>query len=288
MKRTHHPGIARGFTLVELLVVIGIIAILVGVLLPSLNAARKAANQVTCASNLRQMGVATAMYLNEWRYYPGCWGNDSSGRVFAVWPTRLRKYMKGNQGVFRCPTRDPSYFEWKSNTTAPVAGQAETGYGYNVGETLLIRDAGFFSYGYNDWGAGQVPGPGGTITMDTANTKQLGLGGDVYSTGGKELKASRVRKPADMIQITDRNTNYPSASNAYRYNVDPRDPLEAPEPIHKGGSNVLWADCHVTWKDQKELVLFNPKNPSIKYPSGTPPWNQIAPQWNNNNRAVNP
>ncbi len=74
----------KAFTLVELLVVIGIIALLVVLLLPALNKARQSANQVVCQSNMRQLGLAFSRYVNDFNRYPNF-----------RWPEALNRYLGG-------------------------------------------------------------------------------------------------------------------------------------------------------------------------------------------------
>src|SRR5688500_5072752 len=64
------PSRRRGFTLVELLVVISIIAVLMGLLYPVFAQARRRAQQAPCTSNLRQIGQAFRMYLDDHEYKP--------------------------------------------------------------------------------------------------------------------------------------------------------------------------------------------------------------------------
>src|ERR1041385_399201 len=90
MKRLRQTG----FTLVELLVVIGIIALLISILLPSLNRARETANRVKCGSNMRQIGQAMLLYSNENK---------------AKYPPDLGTLVKTEDisiEVFTCPSSD--------------------------------------------------------------------------------------------------------------------------------------------------------------------------------------
>ena len=70
MKADRNDPKAKGFTLVELLVVISIIALLVSILMPSLGRAREQAKLTICASNLKQLGIASAMYDEDHKYLP--------------------------------------------------------------------------------------------------------------------------------------------------------------------------------------------------------------------------
>jgi prepilin-type N-terminal cleavage/methylation domain-containing protein/prepilin-type processing-associated H-X9-DG protein len=118
--------LGSGFTLIELLVVIAIIALLAAILFPVFAQAREKARQTTCASNLRQVGMAVSMYVQDNDAYP-LHSSPSSQSPRTRWPDHIYPYAK-SEAVFLCLSAPLGIFG-KPWAHAPKLRFG--GYGYN-------------------------------------------------------------------------------------------------------------------------------------------------------------
>ncbi len=240
---------ARGFTLIELLVVIAIIAILAAILFPVFAQAREKARQITCASNLKQLGLATIMYTQDYdETYPlyiadSCPGGSCSqywfGRNTASgWNKQdglLYPYMK-NVEVQRCP-------DW---TGVNKFGDGN-GYGYNwgyLGSDYYINPA------YNQPPYPWPPvNPAAEASLSSTSDKIMFADAGYYdSSSGKESETPAIDPPSQWYGNPTVNFRHVDSSQSITgsgYNVS---------VVEHGLAEILWADGHVTPLHQTQVL----------------------------------
>jgi len=156
MKRT-------GFTLIELLVVIAIIAILAAILFPVFAKAREKARQTSCLSNLKQLGTALMMYVQDYDEMTPPHTDDEPSPPppynwrWDMFPLRLAPYTKNYQ-ILRCPS------DTGLTTPADAATGRWSSYGVNA---LVVRIS-----------LAQVDDSSGTLSMFETTESDLGVEGN--------------------------------------------------------------------------------------------------------------
>ncbi len=146
---------AKGFTLIELLVVIAIIAILAAILFPVFAQAREQARKTSCLSNVKQIGLGNAMYVQDYdETFEIAWGVTGTG-TDGTWLDAIQPYVKNggqnegggsinswhwSNGIWHCPSdsEGPSIVSYTTNALVTGAGNAASG--FYPAETLASID----------------------------------------------------------------------------------------------------------------------------------------------------
>lgn len=220
-----------GFTLVELLVVIAVIALLAALLLPALSRSKAAAKRTYRQNNLRQLVTALNLYADDSGFYPPCSrGIRGSTTDVSLWNAYLLPFAANNRDLFYCPSF-PDSFRWTTNATA-------NGYCFPTN----IQGNRPFCYALNAKGA--APANYG-IAQFTSLTDEMGR------------KPMDIRAPSDMIAIgddTNHTTNNPSGgckTGNWGEFIATYDHLSDREwvigTVHNQGGNMVFLDNHVEW-----------------------------------------
>src|SRR5947209_15960773 len=145
-----------GFTLIELLVVIAIIAILAAILFPVFAQARESARQTSCLSNMKQIGLALMMYVQDNdevnpNIYQG-WGTiDNQFQEGWLWKNAIEAYIKA-KGIWKCPSNPVSDPDGPGKESASQPNNwAGNGMGYVMESDHIMPQSYAFNAGASTW-----------------------------------------------------------------------------------------------------------------------------------------
>jgi prepilin-type processing-associated H-X9-DG protein/prepilin-type N-terminal cleavage/methylation domain-containing protein len=281
MRRITRRAAVQAFTLVELLVVIGIIAVLVGILLPTLSKARQSAITIQCMSNLKQIKIADQMYVNTYGWH--MWGWRPSAGV----PNAYNAYDRYWAGIpdFRkamaMPLLDTTLTyncyvtrKWFCSNASLVADKASP-----AGGDPITKQSYFpmhYSYGMNITGVDI--NTESAVNTDVLDPRAKHAAQDPITTWDKRLhafKPSMVKRPAEKLHFADalymvinvygvgpntgfyrgwraKVSNYDLTGESSHNDDNGMNTQRSVAWRHKQGANVVFFDGHGEWlrKDQ--------------------------------------
>lgn len=270
----------KSFTLIEVLAVIAVVALLMGILLPTLQRARRLAKTIACQGNLRQWGFMFSMYAdsNDNKFFKQTHGD--------TWISPMEPYYRdGKDSLFLCPMATKSYIGQPEQLPTDLGIEALTqkrywalayiGAGTKFHAWWLFEPRPFCSYGLNDWllDNSQSSTNSGSLwnTTDIRNTSDVPVFLDCIWRGSRPHELDKP--PADDDCPPDAPAGADPQLSAMQYFCIDR---------HDRFVNSAFMDCSVRKVGLKQLWTlkwhryFDPNGPWTKAggaePEDWPPW----------------